>query len=217
VAKEKSEKNLLQILKNGYIDNSKKKSARGLLDEYNINQIFSQLVYKNIPNQRFQTAHWLSCCIVLDKKILRDYPFYATGLSGYYQHFKEAFQNKENKDIYQVSLGKRKRIPSLTRLKKEINKYTRRRSFDNTSFIHSHEILFGQKIYLKDYCKCITYLSFPISVHDEESKKYYSEIKKLQKACLRRNIPLKEIYISKHSPMKGIGINNFIKKVEESI
>jgi tRNA U34 2-thiouridine synthase MnmA/TrmU len=92
----------------------------------------------------------------------------------------------------------------------------RHKTVDNVSFIHSHEILFGQKIYLKDYCKCITYLLNPRHISDEESKKrLYSEIKKIEKACSILNIPFKQIDVSKDYPMKGIGINHFIKKVEQ--
>lgn len=221
-----SEENLLQILKDGYIDNIKKKKSTRLLDD-DTKQIFTQIIYKNILNQSYQDPHWLSCCIVLDKKILRDYPFYATCIGGNYNHFEKAFEKeedaiyvkgveKEEVPIYVKGVGNLKRIPRLTRLKKEINRYMHNKNLSAVTFIHSHEILFGQKIYLKDYCKCVTYKFFPNKTYDEKIEKMlYLKEQKLKKACLRLNIPFKKVPFSKDFPMKGIGINNFIKKVEE--
>jgi len=43
------------------------------LEEQQVNQIFTQLLYSNLPDENIQYPHWFQCCIILDKKILKDY------------------------------------------------------------------------------------------------------------------------------------------------
>jgi hypothetical protein len=73
-----------------------------------------------------------------------------------------------------------------------------------TSFIHSNEILFGQKIYLQDYCKCIV-------IKENTSIKEYTKIKKL---CDKLNISLVVRKLGKDKPfIYYTGLNNFIDYV----
>lgn len=62
---------------------------------------------------------------------------------------------KESEFIYIKSKGKLEKIPDLKKLKKHITLRMKRLSLGNIDFIHSHEILFGKRISLKKYCKCI--------------------------------------------------------------
>ena len=34
--------------------------------------------YEPVTNENIQIPHWFDCTLILDKKILKDYPFYAT-------------------------------------------------------------------------------------------------------------------------------------------
>jgi hypothetical protein len=95
---------------------------------------------------------WGMCAIVLDKKLLKDYPFYATHIGG----FSDKFENgKTSEETIISGDGNLPKMPSLTKLKTAIAK----RMDWNTSiaFMHSHEILFNKKIPLDTYCKCIIY------------------------------------------------------------
>ena len=87
-----SDENLENILKSGYIEAHIDKKKDGILIEsQKVNQIFTQLLYRNLSYENIQHPHWLSCCIVLDKKILKDYPFYAAHIGGFYDNFSDAF------------------------------------------------------------------------------------------------------------------------------
>ena len=57
--------NIIKILQDGYIDNKPKKRDIIVLQNKPSNQIFTQLVYKNITNQSNQTPHWWNCAIIL--------------------------------------------------------------------------------------------------------------------------------------------------------
>jgi len=113
--------NIESILKDGFIsiNNKKKKVEQKMINE-EINQIFTQLVYRNIPNEKIQIPHWGTYVIVLDKKILKDYPFYSCKIGGFYDKFNNAFLSEDDK-IFVKSKGNLKRIPNLTKLKNIIN------------------------------------------------------------------------------------------------
>ena len=113
-----SYKNLEEILKSGYIEANTRKKEVGILDKsQGVNQIFTQLLYRDIPNESIQIAHWHGCCIILDKRILKDYAFYGTCIGCFYKKFQEAFE-KEDKKIYVKS--KLKKRPKLKKLKEHI-------------------------------------------------------------------------------------------------
>ena len=140
--------NIIKIIQDGYIDNKPKKKDITMLKDKPSNQIFTQLVYKDIPNQADVIPHWWDCAIVLDKKILKDLPFYATRIGG----FSDKFENgKTNEETIIYGDGNLTRMPILTKLKNVINKIMKRDNLYGDEFIHSHEILFNQKIPLDKY------------------------------------------------------------------
>ena len=144
------------------------------------------------------------CAIVLDKKILKDYPFYATYVGGFTDKFENGKTiNNEETIIY--GEGNLSRMPNLTKLKNIINKRVKTNALDSVGFMHSNEILFNKKILLDKYCKCIiiygTYLK-------EKEKQNIIEL------ANNTNIPLKFYDIKRENKFKGFGLNNFIDIVE---
>ena len=196
--------NLIKILKDGYIDNKPDKKYIGMLQNSPSNQIFTQLIYRDIPNEKEQKPHWGMCAIVLDKKILKDYPFYATYVGGFTDKFENGKTiNNEETIIY--GEGNLSRMPNLTKLKNIINKRVKTNALDSVGFMHSNEILFNKKILLDKYCKCIiiygTYLK-------EKEKQNIIEL------ANNANIPIKFYDIKRENKFKGFGLNNFIDIVE---
>ena len=140
--------NLIKILQDGYINNKPLKKDIIILQDKPSNQIFTQLVYKDIPNQSNQIVHWGTCAIVLDKQLLKDYPFYASHVGG----FSDKFENgKTNEETIIYGDGNLTKMPILTKLKNVINKRMKKDNLYGDEFIHSHEILFNQKIPLDKY------------------------------------------------------------------
>jgi hypothetical protein len=181
---------------------------KGILIESDAtNQIFTQLLYRNLPNENIQYSHWLTCCIVLDKKILKDYPFYATNIGGFYTNFSDAFA-KHTKDaedterFYMKSNGNLKKMPNLKKLKIRIEEGMRLKK--TIDFIHSHEILFNKRISLKKYCKCILYRN---DINDEIPNSLITLAEKLK-------IPIKR-YGCDSNKFIGYGLNNFIDLIEK--
>jgi hypothetical protein len=193
-----TEVNLIKILKAGYIDNNPSKKDLLMLKEWGAKtkQIFTQLIYKDIPNEKNQKPHWYGAAIVLDKQLLKDYPFYATHIGG----FTDKFENgKTSEKTLVYGEGNLSRMPNLTKLKNAISK---RMSFD---FMHSHEILFNQKIPLDTYCKCIIVFGASLSLKDRQN---------MIELANKINIPLK-IYVDKKRQYNGL--NNFIDMIERNI
>jgi hypothetical protein len=150
-------KNLEDILNSKYIEANINKKNKGMLDQsQSVNQIFTQLLYRNLPNENIQIPYWFDCAIILDKKILKDYPFYSTITGGFLNNFKDAFIKNPKQNIYAKGKGNLQKMPNLKNLKNNIentmNKYIILKS---AQFMHSHEILFNKKISLKKYCKLI--------------------------------------------------------------
>ena len=77
-------KNLEDILNSKYIEANINNKNKGMLKDNLVNQIFTQLLYRNLPNENIQIPHWWDCALILDKKILKDYPFYATSNYMYF-------------------------------------------------------------------------------------------------------------------------------------
>jgi hypothetical protein len=203
-----SDVNLIKILKAGYIDNNPSKKDLLMLREWDVKtkQIFTQLIYKDIPNEKYQNPHWYSAAIVLDKKILKDYPFYATHIGG----FKDKFENgKTNEKTIIYGDGNLSRMPNLTKLKNAISK--RLNNFKNLgilNFMHSHEILFNQKIPLDKYCKCIVIMGTYLK--PKEKQKLVEQIEKINTF----HIPIK-FYTTDRTTLAGLGINKFIDVIEK--
>jgi hypothetical protein len=195
--------NLLDILKEGYIDNTPPKKNIMMLTDNSSNQIFTQLIYKDIPNEKIERPIWFNCAIILDNQILKDYPFYATPIGG----FTEKFENgKNNEETLVYGEGNLSTMPNLTKLKNWISKRLLIKNvFKGLNFIYSHEILFNKKIPLDKYCKCIIVFGANTSLKDKKNLLYLA--KKL-------NIPLK-IYSDKKRQFNGL--NNFINMIEKNI
>jgi len=195
--------NLIKILQDGYIDNKPKKKDITMLKDKPSNQIFTQLVYKDIPNQSNQIVHWGTCAIVLDKQLLKDYPFYATRVGG----FSDKFENgKTNEETIIYGDGKLTKMPNLTKLKNVINKNLINNNLGGVEFMHSHEILFNQKIPLDKYC---------ILIMMKSKKTYYESklIDKLIKLSKEKNISIK----FRDYKLRGKNekpIDNFIDSIE---
>ena len=140
--------NLIKIIQDGYINNKPLKKDIIILQNKPSNQIFTQLVYKDIPNQADVVPHWWNCAIVLDKKILKELPFYATRIGG----FSDKFENgKTNEETIIYGDGNLNKMPNLTKLKNVINKNLINNNLGGVEFMYSHEILFNQKIPLDKY------------------------------------------------------------------
>ena len=193
--------NLEGILEDGFIsiNNEKTDEYEKMISE-KINQIFTQLIYINIPNEKVQKTHWYNYAIVLDKKILKDYPFYACNIGDFYDQFNDAFLPEADR-VYVKSSGKLKRMPNLTKLKNEITKRAMR--LDYMDFIHSHEIMFNKNIPLKKYCLCI--------VVERELERVPQKIIDLAN---KLEIPLKNHSISTN-PFYVVGINDLIDIIEK--
>lgn len=195
--------NLIKILQDGYIDNKPKKKDITMLKDKPSNQIFTQLVYKDIPNQSNQIVHWGTCVIILDKQLLKDYPFYATRIGG----FSDKFENgKTNEETIIYGDGNLTKMPNLTKLKNVINKNLINNNLGGVEFMHSHEILFNQKIPLDKYC---------ILIMMQSKKTYYESklIDKLIKLSKEKNISIK----FRDYKLRGKNekpIDNFIDSIE---
>ena len=183
--------NLLHILKDGFIDNEPIKKYRTMLKTLQ-KLIFTQLIYPDIPNETKQNPHWLQCCIVLKKELLKDYSFFVTPVGGF---------DADEKQIILQSDGNLSKIPSIVKLKKYINKTLETSS---TDFMHSHEILFDKKIPLDKYCKCI--IMYDYNLTDKKEKAKHLEIIEL---ASKLNIPV----ITRKISMRNKGINKFIEAI----
>jgi len=150
-------KNLEDILNSKYIQANINNKNKGILDpSQSVNQIFTQILYRNLPNENIQIPHWFNCAIILDKKILKDYPFYATYIGGFLNNFNDAFINNSKKKIYAKGKGNLLRMPNLKNLKNNIENIMNKNTIlKSAQFLNSHEILSNKKISLKKYCKLI--------------------------------------------------------------
>lgn len=152
-------KNLKDILNSKYIEANINNKNKGMLDQsQSVNQIFTQLLYRNLPNENIQIPHWFDCALILDKKILKDYPFYSTITGGFLPNFNDAFLNNAflnnaKQNIYAKGKGNLQKMPNLKNLKNNIeNAMNNNIIVKSAQFMHSHEILFNKKILLKKYC-----------------------------------------------------------------
>ena len=195
--------NIIKIIQDGYIDNKPLKKDIIILQNKPSNQIFTQLVYKDIPNQADVIPHWWDCAIVLDKKILKDLPFYATRIGG----FSDKFENgKTNEETIIYGDGNLNKMPNLTKLKNVINKNLINNNLGGVEFMYSHEILFNQKIPLdKYYIKIML-----IGKKNQFDSKIINKILKLAK---EKNISIK----FRDYKLRGKNekpIDNFIDSIE---
>ncbi len=189
----------LENLENILIDEYIRKDTKIKTNiDININQIFTQLIYYDIPKQSGQYPHYFNCCIVLNINILRDYPFYANIVGSFNNNFKDGIKSDDK--IIKKS-GKLKKVPNLKKLKDHINDYmiNNYNNLKMLTFIHSNEILFNKKISLKKYCVCII-----IRINKYSDKKVLYKLKLL---CDKLMIDLK--FNDKN------GLNQFIDLIEQ--
>ena len=180
--------NLQRILLDGYI--AMRPSSTTLLQlENHPHQIFTQFIFADITNEAQQQAFWFQCAILLDKQILKDLPFYATQIGGFHQKFSEGMASK---NLLAHGDGNLTRMPNLTKLRYHINSYKLSNDITN-SFIHSHELMFGQDIPLAKYCRGIAI--------------YYNntELKNIRLQCDKIGLPL--VILNKKK-----GINQLLEK-----
>ena len=165
--------NLKRILLDGYI--SARPASTTLLQlENHPHQIFTQLIFADITNEAQQQPFWFQCAILLDKQILKDLPFYATQIGGFHQKFSNGIANK---NLLAHGEGNLTRMPNLTKLRHHVNSYKLEFNISQ-SFIHSHELMFGQDIPLAKYCK-------GIAIYRDNT-----EIKNIKTICNKIGMPL---------------------------
>lgn len=217
--------NLLNILKDGYIDiKPKSKNAIIMLDDKPPRQIFTQLLYYDIPNQANTIPHWMTSAIILDKQLLADYPFYATHIKGFKLKFSNGLINNKTNTKYDNEIlvrgkGNLEHIPNLSKLKTHIAKHMAKNtqkiidSF-HVKFQNSHEILFNKKIPLEKYCKTIMILGKKGDYKHSKGNRE-SMINDIIELAKQKNIPLKfRDYKLRGNNVKPI--NNFIDSIENA-
>ena len=144
------QKNTLSILQDGYLDTSKENNQNILGKP--IDQIFTQMIYRDIPFESNQKPYWWDDCFILSTKILKDKKFYGTIGLGFCDKFEDCMDyNNSKPDI--IGKGKLKKIPNLTKFKSKLYQHMKNKLYlGNLRFMHSHEILFKNRINLKKYC-----------------------------------------------------------------
>ena len=134
-------KNLEDILNSKYIEANINNKNKGMLQNNSVNQIFTQLLYRNLPNENIQIPHWFDCAIILDKKILKDYPFYATTIGGFLNNFNNSFIINLKQHIYAKGKGNLLIMPNLKNLKNNIeNNMNKNIILKSLQFMHSHDL-----------------------------------------------------------------------------
>ena len=212
---------ILQLKK--LLANPPKKYKVILADWVPTKQIFTQLIYKDIPNQDKYNPGWGACWLVFSKHLLKDYPFYATQIGGFLDNFQDAFKintdgkddEKDEKDkndkkikniIIKSPKGGLSRMPNLIKLKNVINGYCKiDSSMEKFTYSHSHEILFGNDIPLEKYCIAIIANSY---TNDKENHE-------LEKLCSMLNIPYHRMEkVERKDRFKPYGLNKFVELID---
>lgn len=211
--------NLIHILKSGYLETNPKYAQKFLDEEhYNPNQIFTQILFKDLPDEAHQRPHWWGVAIVLDKKILKEQKWYATRIGGFRENFQDAFKpDSSGEEILakNENPSTARRIPSLKKLKDYITSRMRAGGLGDLKFIHSHEVLFGKNISLAEYGVAITCPRWTFNndkILSEKNRKYIS------RRCAELGVPIilygsEKRYI--HEEM--LSINKFIDLIDSSI
>lgn len=175
------------------------------------NQIFTQLIYPDIPYEEAYIPHYGGIAIVLSPNLLFDYSFYITRIGGFLNKFNNAFKQSKKKYNNQLSFSKNNIIRHHTTnnatdlqkkikiAKKLINKQCQIMGKSLIGFMYSHELLFNKKIKLEKYCLMIIIY-----------KNVCKNIDIIIKLCKKNNI--KVIMYDNY-----LGINNFIKVIDDNI
>ena len=176
--------NLEHILKSSQLETHPKYGKKFLdTEHFNPHQIFTQILFTDLPDESQQLPHWWNVGIilskeevfkeprflnVLDKKILKDKKWYATRIGGFIEQFNDAFKSESNKQqfmqehqdndiIARNAKPNASRIPSLKKIKEYITSRMKEQGLGEVEFIHSHEVLFGENISLEEYGVAILY------------------------------------------------------------
>lgn len=191
-----SHNNVESILSDGYIRTDIDEKHLSMLNTPS-NFIFTQLVYRGIPNEQYENPSYGQYVFVLDKTILKDLPFYAGRIACFEHINPDGSYDKSDNAIIMHGKGKYKRMPCLNKLKSHIESYMIKENSISTS---SHEILFNKNISLKKYCITLVY------------KGDYKDIpKNVVILANQLKIPIKNyVAINKAS----IGINRFVDVIE---
>ncbi len=184
-------KNTFSILQDGHLGGYKKNNQTML--EEPVGQIFTQIIYKDMPFESNQKPFWWDDCFVLSTKILKDKQFY--GIGKFCDKFEDCMDDDHTPKPDIKEKGQLTKIPSLTKFKKKLNKHLKNSADLGTlRFTHSHEILFKNKINLKKYC-------IALILYSNKHKNY----KKIVKLANKLNI---KVFI-----IKEVGINNLINLI----
>lgn len=208
--------NLIHILKSGCLETNPK-YAKKFLDEeqYNPHQIFTQILFKDLPDEAHQRPHWWGVGIVIDKKLLKEQKWYATTLGGFREDFLDAFkQDSPGEEILakNENPSTARRIPSLKKLKDYITSRMRAGGLGDIEFMSSHEVLFGKDISLEEYGVAITCPRWTFNnekILTEKNREY------ITRRCHELGMPLilygsEKRYIHKEM----LGINKFINLID---
>lgn len=129
----------------------------------NFKGIFTHLLYPGIPHSNKQDPCWTHVCLILDSRILKDLPFFATRLGGF---------DDISFKVLAHGRGKLKKIPSLSKLKKFINErittFSTSKKSRNDLYKHSHEVVISEDVPLKKYLLKIIIYGY-VSKNDRES------------------------------------------------
>ena len=168
--------NLLRILSDGYVNNVPTGDTMLSL-EHHPKQIFTQLVYKGIPNEQSQRPFWIGqSCLVFKPEVLRELAFYATDVGGFSTRFRDGLSDPNR---LASGSGKLDRMPNLVKLKNKIGERSQLKSLQSLAYTHSHEILFGRRIYLNRFCECVVVQD---GIHG---------LNEVKEWCDKRKIPLR--------------------------
>jgi hypothetical protein len=209
--------NLSQILATGKLEINPRNATRFLdPDHFNPHQIFAQILFKDLPHQETQLPHWFMCGIILDKSILKAYKWYATRIGEFYERFEDAFKaTKQEPNTHNTILAKNanpgaSRIISLATLKKHIITQLAAGALGETSFIHSHEVLFGEDISLAKWGVAIMVREWAFC--NMISKAEQTAIKT---KCQELGLPLVMYGGNQRSRYWTIGLNKMINLIDE--
>lgn len=221
--------NLSHILKSSQLETHPKYGRKFLdTEHYNPHQIFTQILFTDLPNESNQRPHWSEVGIVLDKKILKDKKWYATRIGSFLEQFNNAFKTESNKKqltqehqdsgiLARNAKPNAARIPSLKKLKDHItneigNNLIKPKGLCELNFMHSHEVLFGENISLEEYGVAIVFSKWAFN-NDKicaPAKRVY-----ITRRCAELGVPLILYGDSKRSNKKdALGINKFIRLID---
>ena len=147
-----SHNNVESILSDGYIRTDIDEKHLSMLNTPS-NFIFTQLLYRDILKEKYENPSYGRYVFILDKRILKDLPFYAGKIACFENINHDGSYDKSDNAIIMHGKGKYKRMPCLNKLKNEIEDSMKK----NMIFQYSHEILFNKNISLKKYCIALVY------------------------------------------------------------